>query len=167
MDALADHSRVVLEQLRDAEDELLAGRQAQEQQGMLIERVGMEHSRGHTCGRSHRHERSATNALWTALLGGEGGGMHKMPRLFRLTGLSMKVDALADHSRVVLEQLRDGEDELLAGGQGTGAAVYVDRACWPAPRGSLSVGGQTYVGGLLHRGVQLVLGDRILVDRVE
>lgn len=93
--------------------------------------------------------------------------MHKMPRLFRLTGLSMKVDALADHSRVVLEQLRDGEDELLAGGQGTGAAVYVDRACWPAPRGSLSVGGQTYVGGLLHRGVQLVLGDRILVNRVE
>jgi hypothetical protein len=34
------------------------------------------------------------------------------------------VDALADHSRVVLEQLRDAEDELLAGRlAGTGAAL--------------------------------------------
>lgn len=32
------------------------------------------------------------------------------------------VDALADHSRLVLEQLRDAEDELLAGEQAKGAA---------------------------------------------
>jgi hypothetical protein len=40
------------------------------------------------------------------------------------------VDALADHSRMVLEQLRDAEDELLAGGAIGLPRATLEKGAW-------------------------------------